>query len=376
MMACGGLLPEKINGKPRHLALALLLISLAAHTQQAQAEDIYNYHIYAGGFYLIPDNDRVPTDEDGNFGWQVNLGKRLSESWWLEGHGFGDTIETGNSAGTDFYQYGLGLDLQYAWGDRDELTPYVLIGGGGVRNDVVPSSDDETTVFGNIGLGLTKRFEAFDLVRFRVEARAVYDDFLSGLVDYRIGGGIEVALGSPKSKAIPPEPQVVIKEVPVEVEKVVVQTVAAVEPDQDGDTVPDSRDKCPNTLPGAKVDADGCVIEQTLTLREVTFDFNSSRLTLNAQRLLDNVVEFLRAEPNVGMRISGHTDSKGADAYNLKLSKARAASVKSYLTGKGIDAGRLSSEGYGEQRPVASNDTEQGREANRRVEFEIKTGAK
>ena len=70
------------------------------------------------------------------------------------------------------------------------------------------------------------------------------------------------------------------------------------------------------------------------------------------------------------MRVEGHTDSRASDAHNLDLSRRRAASVMRYLTEQGVDATRLDSEGFGESRPIADNETEEGRALNRRVEFD------
>jgi outer membrane protein OmpA-like peptidoglycan-associated protein len=75
--------------------------------------------------------------------------------------------------------------------------------------------------------------------------------------------------------------------------------------------------------------------------------------------------------PNTRFLIEGHTDSQGSDAYNLKLSDERAASVKNYLIEKGLPASRLSSEGFGETKPVANNATAAGRQQNRRVEISL-----
>ncbi|HOO10852.1 MAG TPA: OmpA family protein, partial [Cyclobacteriaceae bacterium] len=86
---------------------------------------------------------------------------------------------------------------------------------------------------------------------------------------------------------------------------------------------------------------------------------------------LDKVVEFLMANPSVEIEIAGHTDSKGSDDYNLNLSQGRSQSVVDYLISQGIDSYRLSAHGYGETRPIDTNDTDEGRASNRRVEFTV-----
>jgi OOP family OmpA-OmpF porin len=141
--------------------------------------------------------------------------------------------------------------------------------------------------------------------------------------------------------------------------------------DSDGDGVPDKIDQCPGTLPGLKVNSRGCVLSQTVALSGVHFEFNKARLMLDSQTVLDKVAESLSNEPDVNIIIMGHTDSVGSDAYNLKLSQSRAESVVRYLTGKGISESRQKATGYGESKPVADNNTDEGRERNRRVELQV-----
>ena len=86
---------------------------------------------------------------------------------------------------------------------------------------------------------------------------------------------------------------------------------------------------------------------------------------------LNKVVDFLKQNPKISVEISGHTDSKGSDEYNLNLSQGRSQSVVDYLISQGIDATHLQAHGYGETKPIDTNDTEEGRANNRRVEFTI-----
>jgi len=119
------------------------------------------------------------------------------------------------------------------------------------------------------------------------------------------------------------------------------------------------------------VDAEGCYIELD---KEVTidlnleFDTNSADLRSDHYPEIQQVVDFLRQYPTATAVIEGHTDSRGAAAYNQSLSERRAASVRDYLVSQGgVAADRLTSRGYGETRPKASNDTAEGRQDNRRV---------
>jgi outer membrane protein OmpA-like peptidoglycan-associated protein len=143
--------------------------------------------------------------------------------------------------------------------------------------------------------------------------------------------------------------------------------------DDDGDGVANEGDKCPNTQRGLKVDDAGCVVAQKTAIQGVTFQPNSARLTPEGKQTLDGVAETLRAQEDLKVEIAGHTDNIGSDAYNTLLSQQRADAVRKYLVEKGIEESRMTAVGYGELEPVASNDTEEGRRANRRVEFRIST---
>ncbi len=141
--------------------------------------------------------------------------------------------------------------------------------------------------------------------------------------------------------------------------------------DSDGDGVPDFRDECPDSEAGAKVDSKGCYIEleETVTIDlNLEFDTNSAEIRPTHFAEIQRVVDFLRQYPTANAVIEGHTDSSGSAGYNQKLSERRANSVRIYLEEKsGISADRLSSIGYGEERPIASNDTPEGMQKNRRV---------
>lgn len=130
-----------------------------------------------------------------------------------------------------------------------------------------------------------------------------------------------------------------------------------------------------NKVPGAKVErvGEGIVVEFS---DKILFGFDRSDLSAGASTNLNKLVEVLKSYPDTDIEIQGHTDSKGADDYNLKLSERRASSVANFLRGKGVASGRVRIKGYGETAPVASNDTEDGRGQNRRVDFLITANEK
>ncbi len=108
-----------------------------------------------------------------------------------------------------------------------------------------------------------------------------------------------------------------------------------------------------------------------IVLNNIFYDFNKATLRPESEAELDRLYKLLNENPTLKIEISGHTDNVGSASYNQKLSESRAKSVVNYLLDKGIDKTRLTFKGYGFNRPVAGNDTEDGRQQNRRTEFEI-----
>jgi outer membrane protein OmpA-like peptidoglycan-associated protein len=174
--------------------------------------------------------------------------------------------------------------------------------------------------------------------------------------------------------------------------------------DSDGDGVIDSKDKCPATPAGRKVNADGCELDgdgdgvvdgsdkcptvfaktadgcppppapvaappKKLVLEGVNFDNDQATLRPEASAELDKSAATLKEWGEAKVEIGGYTDSNGTEEHNMKLSQSRAEAVRDYLIGKGIAAGRLTAKGYGEANPVGDNATDAGRAQNRRVEL-------
>jgi outer membrane protein OmpA-like peptidoglycan-associated protein len=141
--------------------------------------------------------------------------------------------------------------------------------------------------------------------------------------------------------------------------------------DNDKDDIPDKSDKCPNHKGPAE--NQGCPkteeIRGELILSGVNFQSGKAKLTRNSYTVLDQVYESLNEWPEVKLEIQGHTDNRGKDEYNLKLSQRRADSVMEYLVKKGVDPSRLKAVGYGEENPISTNKTQKGRAENRRVEL-------
>src|SRR5690606_19645601 len=109
----------------------------------------------------------------------------------------------------------------------------------------------------------------------------------------------------------------------------------------------------------------------TVRLKNIYFDFDKTTLKNESFTELDKVVDFLKQNPSVEIEISGHTDDKGSDEYNQNLSQGRSEAVVQYIVSQGIDGYRLTARGYGESKPIDTNQTEEGRANNRRVEFTV-----
>lgn len=159
--------------------------------------------------------------------------------------------------------------------------------------------------------------------------------------------------------------------------------------DTDGDGVPNMRDRCEGTPAGTPVNSVGCAVEtaatpaapgacaaplfkgteRTITLRGVNFEPTKEELTPASLAVLDDVAVQLIDAPTVRIEVGGHTDARGGYGRNLRLSLARAESVRAYLVMRGVPSGQLTARGYGSAHPIATNGTRTGRAMNRRVEL-------
>ncbi|MGB9731969.1 OmpA family protein, partial [Calditerrivibrio nitroreducens] len=139
--------------------------------------------------------------------------------------------------------------------------------------------------------------------------------------------------------------------------------------DSDKDGVYDGLDKCPNSPAGSKVDKDGCEISISLM---VFFDTNRSEVKDQYLAEIEKVATFMKQYPSIKIEIAGHTDNRGDRQKNIDLSQDRAESVANILIEKfGISKDRVTAKGYGPDKPIDNNDTEEGRQKNRRVEAVI-----
>jgi len=320
-----------------------------AGTLNAAAGD----YLLLGISYVSPDDGRGAAHGAGG---SAGYGRPFAAQWAGEARVFGHALDPERSEDRQLGQFGAGFDLVFA----PETTHgfVVLAGVGGSRVD--GANDEGTGFFGNIGLGWRDLVPASSL-RYRLEVRGFADQTGPGYTDALLSFVVELPTAAPPAApAAVPAPRVVTLATPIVVA------------DADADGIADENDKCASTLRGARVEPDGCVWqEQVVTLSNLRFPSSSERLTADIRTRLDEVVRFFANQPDVRMDIYGHTDATGTEAMNLKLSKGRAASVRAYLVKKGIGEARLTSDGFGESRPIATNDTEDGKAANRRVDLHI-----
>ena len=156
------------------------------------------------------------------------------------------------------------------------------------------------------------------------------------------------------------------------------------DPDNDKDTVLDPQDQCPNEPGSTTQEPLGCPSNPLVVVtdcevkitQQIHFEYNKDKIRPESFPVLDAVVGVLNSNPDIKLEVQGHTDNRGGAAYNKNLSNRRAASVKAYLVTHGITPARLTSLGYGFDRPIVDNSTEQNRALNRRVQFIRTEGTK
>jgi OOP family OmpA-OmpF porin len=324
------------------LALSAVIAALSAgasadnHTFEVRAE---------GGRYFFDE-----AFEDANT-WGVGLGFVINKNWTLEAVGSKWDSET-QAGGVDVDGTQYRLDALYNINTESLWRPYVAFGIGDQKrefNAATPSSERDTLL--NLGAGIKRSLGGN--WEFRTDLRA-FNSLDNEYTDLALNAGISYLFGStpaPVKAAPAPAP--------------------VVEKDSDGDGVFDSKDQCPDTVHGLKVDDVGCpvVLEKTLVINlDILFDTAKSDVKDAYVPQVKKLADAMTQYANTVVHIEGHTDSQGADAYNQKLSQARADAVKATLVNRfGIDADRITAQGHGEAQPIADNATAEGRAQNRRV---------
>lgn len=358
---------------------ALGFMSVASAANDEPVDDRF-YVAPMASYGFFGEDTFKPEDE---IGAKLAIGKTLTEYLALElyAFNFNDVDITRKSGNIDSMGYGLSALLFPA---RDLFPIFAIVGIGEGSYDfdqVVPAGNpgdinDQDMSFVDLGIGVLIPITDYG-ISLRAEYRyrtADVDAVNGGEYNFRndiVSVGVQIPLGAP------PEPE--MEPVTLAPEPEPAPVVPPQPTDSDGDGVPDDRDRCPGTPAETDVNRFGCPVEkeESIVLKGVHFQYDSAALTAEAEDRLDSVVQALKRAEQIDVKIAGHTDSHGSAAYNLKLSKERADSVKEYLVNHGIDADRLTTVGYGETRPIAPNtepdgsDNPEGRAKNRRVELHV-----
>jgi OmpA-OmpF porin, OOP family len=356
----------------KYLKVFGLIAAVSAATTAAIAADVWND---TGAVYIDPmlqysilDSKRISKDD---FGFQGGLGYNFAPNFALEvdyGSGGFKVRGFGSSSGPSEQLRAASLDVLYKFFPNSYIRPFILAGGGELQDKIGGNFENNHSWMAEAGVGvLTAIGSQSGSTRLQLRTEAKYRrEFIQNVAlipnnpgDVVFGVGLQLSFGNPTRPAPviaaappPPEPAPVPREVPAE----------APPPE-------------PCHAPaGFQVDANCRIIEQTVVVRAIDFEFNSTQLTAPAQHTLDEVAAALLTQPELKVEVQGHTDSIGTDAYNLGLSQRRAAAVKEYLIGKGLNASALTAQGYGKAKPIASNNTAEGRAQNRRVAFEVTNG--
>ena len=352
--------------KTKVLLLCALALCLSFSTGAfAQVEEgTFNLSFMGGG--IFPDND---VHLDNGPVWGVGLGYNFTKNWGLEAffHYAPDldidiTPDPGDPPIGDG-KISLGrLNALYHFDTNTAFVPYLTLGIGAVKSSVdlnPPYSNDAdfddsyNSFAANGGVGFKYFFN--EHVALRLEASYVHG------FKKEVFGPPETADAAPKSTRV----NAALVTAGLTFQFGGAQPACI---DSDFDGVCDNLDQCPGTPAGYRVDpANGCPITVSIQL-DVKFDFDKSVVKPQYRGEVEKAAVFLNQHPGSSVVVEGHTDSKGSDEYNKKLSERRAAAVRDYLVKEFSGAAsRVSAVGYGESNPIATNDTEAGRALNRRV---------
>ena len=336
---------EATGNRMRKLSLVIGFVSILSAVNSTQAAE--------GQFYIAPGLQWM--DFDGNRGLENDTGPTLGlgydftdrTSFELSTFDLDPSVNGGGDIDLDHYK----LDMLYDLNDNNSrVTPFVV---GGLGNT---DFDGENSTMIDVGAGLKVGMSGN--VEWRTAIRAY--NYLGGDNDRDIGidsslifyfGGNSRPAPARPTPAPAPEP--------------------APAPDSDRDGVPDSRDECPDTPMNYAVDDVGCPIPVEEVARvelDVLFEFDRDVVRPQYLPEIEEVADFMEQYPDVVVELEGHTDSVGTNEYNQDLSQRRADAVRqSLIDDFDVQGSRITATGYGEEQPVATNDTAAGRQENRRV---------
>jgi OOP family OmpA-OmpF porin len=368
------------------LASTIAAMGLASATANAEKGQVY---INPAVGYMTFDSDR--SLDDTALG-ALGLEYQFHEHWGVEVLGLSANPDHDLDFQVDLEAYRL--DALYYFKESGKFKPYLAAGVGQADFDF--GFDDYEEDQYNAGGGV--RYLINESISARADVRAIHGDDNSTW-DSLVTLGISYVFGGSSKPAPAPAPEPVAEPEPEPAPAP--EPVPAAPADSDNDGVIDDNDQCPGTPAGAQVDANGCPLDtdkdgvadymdecpesapdarvdskgcklKKVRVEEiklnVTFATNSSVVPPSAMTEIKGVADFMNQYDDIVVDIEGHTDSMGKASYNKFLSQRRADAVAKVLVEEfGIDAGRVNATGYGEEKPVATNDTAAGRQQNRRV---------
>lgn len=342
--------------RKNHL-LAVAALSAMSLVSLAQAEETPpddRWYIAPFGTFIKSGGDRNAKDD---WGGGLGVGKMLDEHFNVELKGFYQRFN-GNT-GSSWDMTGGTADVQY-YLFRDTFSPYTVLGVGAMNTS--HGGDSGTGFIGEAGVGFT--YEVMDNFMVRSDVRYRYNNNFNAHLqpgtdefhDMTVNVGFVIPFGE-KPKAAP----AVAKVEPVAAAPVVADCSTL---DDDNDGVNNCDDICPDSLSGIQVGKKGCWIV------DVKFDNDKDIIKPQYYSNLDSVAEAIKKHPEITVEVQGHTSQTGGFQHNMDLSERRAKAVKDYLVGT-HHLPNVTARGYGWTQPIDTNETEEGRANNRRVQLEV-----
>jgi OOP family OmpA-OmpF porin len=336
--------------------LRLLFIATLLPASLAAQADTGDWYVAPSIVYFDDDPDRKI--DDGVSGFQIQIGREMSEYFLLEGLlGYNDID---GFPGQEHLELGFNAIRRFR---PDSLfSPYIIGGVGYLQADVgepsfgglPPAGSTSSSATATAGLGFNLNFGDSPW-SLRAEYR-VRNDFGDSLMDQIGSIGIQYSFGGGS-------------DAPAVVTASTTDPVVYSDSDQDG--VTDDRDRCPGTAAGAKVDRNGCEIVEKIEFANIYFGFDSDVVLPTARSMLGVSASILKHNPDVKIEIAGFTDTRGPERYNMALSVRRAEAVREVLEQAGVNPANLTVRGYGRSQAVASDLSARSLAESRRVELRI-----
>jgi OOP family OmpA-OmpF porin len=341
--------------RKNHL-LAVAALSATSFLSLAQAEETPpddRWYAAPFGTFLNAGGDRSSSD---GWGGGLGIGKMIDENFNVEARGFYQGFD-GDSGNWDLT--GGTADVQYYF-FRDDFSPYTVLGLGAMNTS--HGGDSGTGFIGEAGVGFT--YEVTDNFLLRSDVRYRYNNNFNAQVqpgtdefhDMVVNAGFVIPFGDK------PAPVVAKVEPPAPEPAPVVADCSTLDDDNDG--VNNCDDRCPTSLSGIQVSKYGCWIV------DVKFDNDKDIIKPEYYPNLDNIAKAIKNHPEMAIEVQGHTSKTGSYKHNMDLSERRAKAVKDYLI-DGYHFPNVTSRGYGWTQPIDTNETEEGRANNRRVQLEV-----